>query len=94
MKKQKKPADQASRQEPAKKVRLEAKKYERGSGNKVKGVVDKKLRATIATQEERFEQAAASAAAAEILLPSEAGCVCCLRCACVCACLLLLGCCF
>ena len=72
-KKKKAPENRLSRVEPPKKVRLEAKKYVRGDGNRVKGVQDKKLRAAITTQEERITEAADLAAASEILLPSQAG---------------------
>ena len=57
----------------AKRKRKGSSKYERGAVNRVKGVQDKKLRAAIEAQEGHFEEAAQSAAAAEVLLPAEAG---------------------
>ena len=57
----------------AKRKRKGSSKYERGTVNRVKGVQDKKLRAAIEAQEGHFQEAAQSAAAAEVLLPAEAG---------------------
>ena len=48
-------------------------KYLRGQRLKVKGVKDKKLKASLKATEERMREAVVSAARAEILLPEEAG---------------------
>eukprot|EP00961_Rhodomonas_salina_P252636 3415026-Rhodomonas_salina.1 len=50
-----------------------AKKYLRGDGNKTRGVTDRKLKMQIKRDEAKIKDAAAKAARAEILLPTEAG---------------------
>jgi len=60
-----------SKMSAAEKERL--KRYERGPGNKSKGVIKHRLKLNIKRSEKKMSSAAKSAAQAEVLLPSEPG---------------------